>query len=67
MEVTEVADTTSTASPTANAGHVGADAAGLTNVANLSPADQPGYDPKDAKWAAIPGAAARANNYPRLS
>lgn len=60
-----MADTTSTSSPTANAGHKGADAAGLTNVANLAPADQPGYDPKDNKWAAVPGAPARANGYPR--
>jgi hypothetical protein len=67
MEVTEVADTTTTANPTANAGHVGADAAGLTNAANLAPADQVGYDPTDAMWATVPGAAARANNYPRLS
>lgn len=69
MEVTEVADTTTTSSPTANAGHVGADAAGLTNPANLAPADQPGYDPKDGtKWpSTVPGAAARANGYPRLS
>jgi hypothetical protein len=67
MEVTEVADTTTTSSPTARAGHVGADAAGLTNPANKAPADQPGYDPKDSKWASVPGAAARANNYPRLS
>ena len=60
-----MADTTSTSSPTARAGHKGADAAGLTNVANLAPADQPGYDPKDAKWATAPGAAARANGYPQ--
>jgi hypothetical protein len=62
-----MADTTTTANPTARAGHVGADAAGLTNPANKAPADQPGYDPKDAKWANVPGAAARANNYPRNS
>jgi len=62
-----VADTTTTSSPTANAGHVGADAAGLTNAANKAPADQAGYDPKDSKWASVPGAAARGNNYPRLS
>lgn len=62
-------DTTTTSSPTANAGHVGADAAGLTNAANKAPADQSGYDPKDlTKWpVTVPGAAARANNYPRLS
>lgn len=60
-----MADTTTTASPTARAGHVGADEAGLTNEANKAPADQKGYDPKDAKWASVPGAAARANGYPR--
>jgi len=62
-----VADTTTTSNPTANAGQLGADAAGLTNPANLAPADQPGYDPDDAKWSSVPGAAARANHYPRLS
>lgn len=69
MEVTAVADTTTTASPTANAGHVGADPDGLTNPANKAPADQPGYDPTDdTKWpSTVPGAAARANGYPRLS
>ena len=60
-----MADTTTTANPTARAGHKGADAAGLTNTSNLAPADQPGYDPKDAKWATLPGAAARANGYPQ--
>lgn len=62
-----MADTTTTANPTARAGHIGADSAGLTNAANKAPADQGGYDPTDAKWDTLPGAAARANNYPRLS
>jgi len=63
-----MADTTTTANPTARAGHKGADAAGLTNPANKAPADQAGYDPADdAKWATLPGAAARANGYPRSS
>lgn len=60
-----MADTTTTANPTARAGQKGADAAGLTNTSNKAPADQPGYDPKDAKWATLPGAAARANGYPQ--
>lgn len=63
-------DSTTTSSPTANAGHVGADAAGLTNLANRCPADQPGYDPLDlTKWpdATVPGGGERANHYPRLS
>jgi len=60
-----MADTTTTEDPDANAGHKGADVAGLTNPANLAPADQPGYDPKDAMWATVPGAPARANGYPR--
>lgn len=60
-----MADTTTTANPTARAGHKGADAAGLTNPANKAPADQPGYDPKDSDWANKPGVAARANGYPR--
>jgi hypothetical protein len=67
MEVTEVADTTTTANPTPNAGQVGALPAGLTNPANKAPAEQAGYDPKDVKWANQPGAAARANDYPRRS
>lgn len=62
-----MADTTTTANPTARAGHIGADAAGLTNPANKAPADQGGYDPTDADWADLPGAAARANGYPRSS
>jgi hypothetical protein len=62
-----VADTTTTANPTARAGHISADVAGLTNPANLCPADQPGYDPLASKWATLPGVAARANGYPRAS
>lgn len=62
-----MADNTTTANPTANAGHKGADAAGLTNTSNVAPADQPGYDPKAAKWSTVPGAAARGNGYPRSS
>lgn len=62
-----MADTTTTANPTARAGHISADVAGLTNASNLCPADQGGFDPKDAKWATLPGAPARANGYPRAS
>jgi len=62
-----MADTTTTANPTARAGHKGADAAGLTNPANRAPADQAGYDSKDAKWDDVPGAAARANGYPQAT
>lgn len=62
-----MADATTTANPTPNAGKVGADPAGLTNPANKAPADQVGYDPSDAKWDGFPGAGARANGYPRLS
>lgn len=59
-----MADTTTTASPDANAGHKGA-TTDLTKQSNKAPADQTGFDPKDAKWAGLPGAAARANGYPR--
>lgn len=62
-----MADTTTTATPDTNAGHVGA-TTDPTKQSNKAPADQKGYDPKDtAKWGAQPGAAARANGYPRLS
>lgn len=50
----------------ANAGHVGNSApAVMTNPDNKAPADRPGYDP--TAFEAQPGAAARANGYPRLS
>lgn len=63
-----MADTTTTANPTTNAGHKGGDTpAANANPANRAPADQPGYDPKDAKWANTPGVSARGNGYPRLS
>lgn len=61
-----MADTTTTTGADAYAGQKGAPA-GATNQANKAPADQTGYDPKDAKWASIPGAAAREAGYPRLS
>ncbi len=61
-----MADTTTTASPDTNAGHVGA-TTDPTKQSNKAPADQKGYDPTDAKWANQPGAAARANGFPRLS
>jgi hypothetical protein len=61
-----MADTTTTADPDTNAGHKGGDGpAEAANPANRAPADQPGYDPKDAKWANKPGAAARAGGWPR--
>ena len=59
-------DSTSTSSPDANAGHVGA-TTDLTKQSNKAPADQTGYDALDAKWATVPGVAARANHYPRNS
>lgn len=63
-----MADTTSTANPTTNAGHKGGDTpAAFANQANKAPADQTGYDAKDAKWGGKPGVAARGNGYPRLS
>lgn len=65
-----MADTTTTAGADTNAGHkTNAGAAVYANQANKAPADQAGYDPKDtAKWgAAVPGGAARAKGYPRLS
>lgn len=31
----------------------------------VAPADRPDFDPTDAQWANFPGAAARANGYPR--
>lgn len=40
-------------------------AAILNNPENKAPADRPTYDPKT--FTAQPGAAARANGYPRLS
>lgn len=50
----------------ANAGHVGnSDPDVMTNPDNVAPADRPTYDP--TAFAAQPGAAARANGYPRLS
>jgi hypothetical protein len=64
--VITMADTTTTASPDTNAGHVGATTT-PGKQSNLAPADQKGYDPSDAKWSSVPGAAARANGFPRLS
>lgn len=61
-----MADTTTTLNPTPRAGQIDGDPAGYTNQANLAPADQSGYDPLDVKWASEPGAAARANGYPRI-
>lgn len=50
----------------ANAGHNGNNApAVMTNQANKAPADRNDYDP--TAYASQPGAAARANHYPRLS
>lgn len=37
------------------------------NPDNVAPADRPDYNPKDAKYASVPGAAAREAGYPRLS
>lgn len=62
-----MADTTTTANPDAEAGHRGGSFAAYANQANKAPADQAGYDPKDAKWATVPGVAARLNGYPRAS
>lgn len=61
-----MSDSTSTSSPDTRAGHVGA-TTDYTKQSNKAPADQSGYDPKDAKWASIPGAAARGNGFPRNS
>jgi hypothetical protein len=61
-----MADTTTTSGADTNAGHLGnSGTAVMNNEANKAPADQLGYDPADAKWATLPGAAARANHYPR--
>lgn len=60
-----MSDSTTTASPDTNAGHRGHNIAEFANPADKCPADQPGYDPKDAKWASLPGAAARANGWPQ--
>ena len=61
-----MADTTTTANPTDHAGQVGGDTpAAFANQSNKAPADQAGYDAKDAKWALLPGAAARANGWPQ--
>lgn len=61
-----MADTTVTANPTTNAGHKGGDTpAAAAAQQNKAPADQKGFDPKDAKWAGLPGAAARANGWPQ--
>lgn len=50
----------------ANAGHVGnSGLAVMTNQDNKCPADRTNYDPAD--FTTQPGAAARANGYPRLS
>lgn len=35
------------------------------NPDNVAPADRPGYNPKANQWANVPGAAARAQGYPR--
>ena len=61
-----MADTTTTATPDAYAGQVGS-TTDRNKQSNKAPADQLGYDPKDAKWANVPGAAAREAGYPRLS
>lgn len=54
------------AGATVNAGHLGGDTpAAFANQKNKAPADQPGFDASDAKWAGQPGAGARANKYPR--
>lgn len=58
-------DTTTTGSPTTNAGHRGDPTGAFANQSNKAPADQAGYDPKDAKWETQPGAAARANGWPQ--
>jgi len=47
-----------------NAGHVGSTTV-PGNQDNLAPADRKDYDPTD--FTGQPGAAARANGYPRLS
>lgn len=62
-----MADTTVTANPDTNAGHKGHDIAEFGHQQNKAPADQAGFDPKDAKWAGLPGAAARGNGFPRNS
>lgn len=50
----------------ANAGHVNnAGLAVMTNQENKAPADRTSYD--KSTFTAQPGAAARANGYPRLS
>lgn len=50
----------------ANAGHEGnAGLAVMTNQENKAPADRASYTP--GSFSAQPGAAARANGYPRLS
>ena len=50
----------------ANAGHVGNSGVAVTNNPdNVCPADRADFDPAD--FTAQPGAAARANGYPRLS
>lgn len=50
----------------ANAGHVGNSApAVMNNPENKCPADRPTYD--KTAFSTQPGAAARANGYPRLS
>ena len=59
-------DSTTTASPTTNAGHKGGDTpAAFANQSNKAPADQAGFDARDAKWASLPGAAARVNGWPQ--
>lgn len=63
-----MADTTTTTGGDAYAGHSGNNTLAVkNNQANKAPADQTGYDPKDAKWANVPGAAAREGGFPRLS
>lgn len=50
----------------ANAGHQGnATPAVMNNPDNKCPADRPGYNP--ASFSNQPGAAARANGYPRAT
>lgn len=49
-----------------NAGHEGnASQAVMSNPENVAPADRPNYTP--GSFTAQPGAAARANGYPRRS
>ena len=52
----------------AYAGHQGNNTPAVrNNQDNKAPADRAGYNPKDAAYANVPGAAAREAGYPRLS